>query len=246
MKNLSLYHLIFVLLFITACNKKNDPTASVEKAFRDSLSFEINGKAYSYNGRFLVGSGNRQINLKPYDSMLEGRRLARGFNGHYWYGAVDSILYEARFESQTSLESGQVNVIFTKQFKTDQLKKNIFLFVPTDNKTVIKAGQVPFAVDYEQENTTEGVVVEANLNDIAKSLTSYIPTEEAVRVKKLKKDLQNNSSFEIIRLQKLSDSEKYLVEARFELNLYDDTAKMYRLEKGFMRLLTDMVPRGAF
>lgn len=58
------------------------------------------------------------------------------------------------------------------------------------------------------------------------------------------KGFANNSTFEMIKVEKVSDSEKYLVEARFALNLYDETGKLYRLENGFLRILTDMKPLG--
>ena len=59
MRNLNFYHLLFALIFITACKKEDDSTVSVKDVFRDSLSFEINGKTYAFKGGFFVGSGNR-------------------------------------------------------------------------------------------------------------------------------------------------------------------------------------------
>lgn len=232
---------LFLLVLFASCKKDSPiPDANSTKntiIYTDSVSFVVNGRKYSFEPRHMVGMGNRQFNLKPYPTPIEGRRVARR-SEFYWYGAADSILYSAHYNFETWPELSEVNFLFTKKYRSDQLKKDVFL-VPDDNSELLKVGKQTFAVDLEQEATLDGIAIEARLSGIEHSLTSYIPNYYFWLPVILKKDIQDNSIFEITKVQKL-DNDKYLVEATFELNLFDKDSKAYRLEKGFLRLVTDM------
>lgn len=244
MKNIFTTYILSVLLLFAAC-KKNELTPpktediETETLYKDSISFVVNGKQYVCSDRYLVGSGNRQINLKPYSTKIIGRRSAVETGNFYYYGSADSTMYEAHFGFSSRPEFSDIKFIFSKHYRNSDLKQNISLLVPPDNSELLQLGKQSFSVDYEQENTTEGVALEARLGGIPGQLSTYIPGFSILIKTNLPKTLQDNSNFEIVKVQKL-DRGFYLIEAKFELNLYDANAKLYRVEKGFMRLLTDM------
>ena len=197
-----------------------------------------------------MGAGNKQFNLKPSTTAIPGRRVARE-NGLYWYGPIDSTLYSAHYGlnswggSSSGKKSADIEFIFTKQYKNDQLRKDIHLFVPANNSDLLKVGKQGFAVDWAQEAAFEGVAMEVHISGVQGLLSTYIPEFSDWRPTNLTKSIQNNSVFEINKVEKL-DNGMYVVEAMFEMNLYDQEDKLYRLENGFLRLVTNMKVYGVF
>jgi hypothetical protein len=234
------------LLF--SCKKEPVETPAPGKplTYKDSVSFVVSGKTYTFKDQHLSGTGNRQINLKPYPSEIDGRRFAISTGGFYYYGPADYMLYEAHYSFSSYLnEYSTIRFLFTKQYKSAQLRKDIHLLVPTDNSELLSVGKKSFAVDLDKENTTDGIALEVRLQDISSRLSTYIPGFSILLRTDLKKDLQDNSTFEITKCDKLKNG-LYLVEGKFEVNLFNNEGKLYRLEKGFMRLVTDMKVYGVW
>ena len=102
------------------------------------------------------------------------------------------------------------------------------------NFDIIKIGKQKFAVDFKKENTTEGVSVEFRSRDHLGTLSTFIPGFSILVKPNLTKNIQDNSTFEIVKIQKVDDIYN-MIEAKFSLNLYDENAKLYRLENGFLR-----------
>lgn len=227
--------------FIFACKK--DTTAPIpspkEKGvvYEDSVSFTLNGKAYDIDYKNEEGVGNRQFNLKPSSTPIEGLKVARTSGGYYWYGSQDSILCDYLVGFFLNTYDGNIKFSFSKKYKTDQLKKDLHLWVPDDITDILKVGKHSFATDFSREITLDGVSIEAYLKGIDGTLTSYIPGNSILTPTSLTKEIQNNSVFEITRLQK-TDTGLYIVEAKFELNLFDKNEKLYRVENGFLRIVS--------
>jgi hypothetical protein len=240
MKSINIYFLFAALILISSC-KKNTSGIVPEKAliYRDSVSFFINGKNHISNQKNLAGIGNRQINIKPYATLLSNQDWEYNTGGYYWYGEKDSTLYDTFYGFTSEKDYTAIKISFSKKYHNNQLKKSPTMLVPADNSSIFKVGPQSFAVDLNLENTMDGISVVVRDQDLREELSSYIPGFSVVIRTSLTKDIQDNSTFEITKVQKLDDK-LYLVEAEFAVNLFDKNGKLYRLEKGFLRLKTSM------
>ena len=242
MKNFILY-LLLILVSSTACKKNNtepEPKLPEMPVYTDSAAFVINGKQYSFTNRNGQGIGNRSVNLKPFSTPLSDRKLARYSNGLYWYGEQDSVLYSTQFNYNAD-HVGDVKFWFTKKYAKTAMNLEGSMWTPPSNSELFRLGKLPFAIDMERNATLDGIAIDISIKDLPSAVSSYIPGPWVLTSPTLSLEIQNNSTFEITKVIKLDD--KYLVEAQFEMNVFDRTEKLYRVEKGFLRLITSMKPR---
>ncbi|MFT2009256.1 hypothetical protein ACMA1I_11320 [Pontibacter sp. 13R65] len=244
MEKLRLYTFLFILISISAC-KKDAPEAVPEEqeatAFAEQISFEMNGKKYSSDVRSGSGRGNRQINIKPYTNPFSGRRYEYQTGGYFWYGEKDSTLFDTFYNFSSRKELISIKISFSKKFHNDQLRKSLNLIIPIDKLDLFKEGKQTFAVDLDKENTTEGVALSLNIiyEQEFKTLTSYMPGFTILIRPEMNKDIQQNSNFEITKVQKIDDN-RIFVQAKFELNLFDEEGTLYRAENGFVEFKTSI------
>ncbi|GAA4320855.1 hypothetical protein GCM10023149_20350 [Mucilaginibacter gynuensis] len=247
MKNLNRYAaLIIVLLFLFSCKKDNhetiaDPVPEKVINYQDSISFSINDKQYTFDDKYSYGIGNQPINIKRSATVINNGKLAYETGGYYWYGVQDSTLYSVVYKVLSRQAANTFSIDFTKKFADKTLQGGIHLLYPKSNLEVFKLGKQSFAVDLDKENTLEGISINLAGADINKSLSTDVPGFSILIRSDLKNDIQNNSTFEITKIEQLKDN-IYAIEAKFEVNLFDIDAKQYRLKNGFMRLVTNVVP----
>ncbi len=248
MKNLTPYYFIFAFLIaLCSCKKQQKevvpaPAASVTKnpvSYSDSISFSIGSQLYVFGSRYKAGISNRAIDVKPSPTKIPGGKLAEETGGFYWYGVPDSTLYSVFYGFPSVVSGNELDVSFTKRYKDGVLTRQGALLVADNHLDIIKKGKQSFAVDYDKENTMDGIVIE--LYKQGKFLTTAIPGSSILVRSNLKNDIQNNSSFEITKVEQIQD-DRYVVEARFDVNLFDEDAKLYRAANGFLRFTTNMNP----
>lgn len=233
------FYLVCFLVF-TACKKNTaDVAPGDEQAYADSVSFSIDGKSYIFSEQNTAGIGNRQINIKPSITLINDQEWEYNTGGFYWYGEKDSLLYDTFYGFTSEDSKNRINISFSRKYHKNALQKVFPVLAPEDNSEIFKVGVQPFAVDLNLENTMDGISIEVKTQELATQLSSYIPAFSIMIRTDLSKNIQNNSRFEITKVQKL-DEKFHLIEGRFEVNLFDGTGKLYRLEKGFFRLKTTM------
>src|SRR4051812_27359686 len=117
------YLLIFILLVTLSC-KKTTLIQTVEQETKasliptDSVSFTINSKQYLFDRTNTTGVENSQINVKPYNEAIPGRKYAYETAGKFWYGDQDSTMYSAFFGLQAANEQdGVLEIHFNKKYK---------------------------------------------------------------------------------------------------------------------------------
>ncbi|WP_158826346.1 hypothetical protein [Mucilaginibacter lacusdianchii] len=233
---------LIVVAALQSCKKDNgqqaEPPAPVsEKAivYTDSITFSLNNKIYAFDQRFTTGVGNQPVNIKKSASVIEGGKLAYETGGYHWYGVPDSTLYSVSYGFMLKETSKRLSIYFNKKYNDKELQKEGLLLKPKSNLEIFKVGNIPFAVDLDKENTMDGVAIDFD------NLTTKIPGATILVRSSLSTSIQNNSSFQITKVEKLKDS-IYLIEAKFEANLYDENAQLYRLKNGFMRIRTIVTP----
>ena len=246
MKNIKHYAVLALASISLASCKKNsieilpEPVPVKVKAYQDSLSFVINEKQYIFNDKYTAGIGNQAINIKPSSTLNKEGKLAYQTGGYYWYGEKDSTLYSVFYGLKTAQLADRFEILFTKKFKDTQLQSNHPVLVPKDHAGIFKLGKLPFAVDLGKENTMDGISIDLSLSAINEPLGTSIPGFSILVRSGLTKDIQNNSSFEITKVEELKDG-LYIIEAKFEVNLFDSNEKLYRLKNGFLRLKTNLL-----
>jgi len=242
----SVIYCFLIFIAFTSCKKDTAPDFLKEaQNVKDSVSFLINGKAYDFTVLNTTGIGNRQINIKPSTTLIKGQEWEYNTGGLYWYGEKDSLLYDT-FYGFTSLDMKQsINISFSRKYSRNVLKEVFTLFAPADNSEIFKVGLQPFAVDLNLENTMDGISIEVRTPESGAQLSTYIPAFSIMIRTGLSKDIQNDSRFEITRIEKL-DEKFQLIEGKFAVNLFDGAGKLYRLENGFFRLKTAMDGYQAF
>lgn len=244
MKNLTFYYILpFLLIALSSCDKKKNeiaPEPVIKKtATSDSISFSMGGQLYAFGQRYKAGTGNSPVNIKSSSTKTSENKLAYETGGLYWYGTPDSTLYAINYGFASKPSGNNLSVYFTKKYKDSELKKGAVLLHPESNSDLLRKTKLPFAVDYGKENTMDGVIIE--LYDRGKLLSTTIPGFSILVRSKLKNDIQNNSSFEIIKVEHLQD-DRFLIEAKFDANLFDEEEKLYRITNGFIRFSTNMNP----
>lgn len=247
MKNIKRYSFLAIaLISIVACKKSNteaapDPVEKKVTSYKDSVSFTINEKQYILNNKYSNGTGNQPINITPSSTVIKGGKLAYETGGYYWYGAKDSTLYSVSRIIASSQNGDFFKILFTKKFNDSQLQSNNLMLTPKDYYDIFKLGKQSFAADLEKENTMDGISISFLGNDMKENVSTNIPGFSILVRSGLKKDIQNNSNFEITKIEKLKDN-YYLIEAKFEVNLFDINEKLYRLKGGFLRMSINMEP----
>jgi hypothetical protein len=68
-------------------------------------------------------------------------------------------------------------------------------------------------------------VLEVNLSEIPDVLVTYIPGFSILIRSNLKKDIRDDATFKIEKCEKF-DNELYLIEAKFEVNLFDSKGNL--------------------
>ncbi|MGI4803416.1 MAG: hypothetical protein ACRYFL_01495 [Janthinobacterium lividum] len=230
MKRFLHFYLFVLSLILFSCKKESSSVIEEKKeslSISDSCSFSINGKTYVYTGIGSSGEGNRDANLKLDSITHDGSYIYSGDKDSVYYSSVCRFYPPLLSNSQPS----PVAFIFIKKFLKSQMVKNFGnLYVPnaTDNYNLYYLGEHPYATDYDRENSQNGVALEVG------NLSSYIPLWRRYP-SSLKSDYQSNSKFEVTSYKKQTNG-RYVLEAKFSVNLLDAEEKITRLESGYLRL----------
>lgn len=223
------------MLFVSSCKKGStvDVPITTEPEVKmkfDSVYFEIAGKPYS--GSPDLGGMNSVVNdgyrMKYLDAPKEGMTL---YNGHGstkegWYAATDSIYFTCANTYEINGDKA-FEISFSKGFDKYNMSKYGSFYYPSDTRIMLKKGKVSFATDYKSTNAKDGVAI--SVAPYGRSGKPEFAYEES-----LADYPQDGSVFEIINTEQI-DKERYFVEARFELNLYDKNRTKSRITNGYIR-----------
>lgn len=230
------------IIFVVSCKKiSNENIAQIPEriSYKDSVSFTINNQQYVFDYTYSSGIANRAINVKPSEVIINDGKLAYQTANYYWYGEKDSTLYSVSYSLESKQPGDDFKIWFTKKYKDSQLQRGFQLYAPKNHLEIFKTGKQSFAVDLDKENTVEGVFIDFNGTGISEHLISGIPGVSIVQRGILNKDIQKDSNFEITKVEKIKDN-VYVIEAKFELNLYDAKEQLYRAKNGFLKITTSM------
>lgn len=169
---------------------------------------------------------------------MSDRQPAYITGGYHWYGERDSTLYSAFYKLNANRQPGTLQISFSKKFRNTQLILDQQFLKIKDYFSLLKLGKQPFSVDLDKENSMDGIAIDFGNSDLAQNLSTTIPGFSILVRSNLGKNIQDNSLFEITKIEKL-EGNQYLIEANFEVNLYDKNEQLYRAKNGFLRITTN-------
>ncbi|RYY34029.1 MAG: hypothetical protein EOP46_14745 [Sphingobacteriaceae bacterium] len=240
--------LVIVAAFLFSCKKETKPSspetvnpipADKTPLPQDSISFTIQEEKYVFSNIKTAGVGNLAMNIKPFKEVKDIGKLAYETGGYYWYGEPDSTLYSLFFEMLSDDYNNRLSVSFNKKFKDSDLQKGTSLRKLTNNIIMFEPGKLPYAVDIEKENTLEGICIDFSGRRLNLNASTRVPGFSILVRSDLDNNIQSNSTFEITSLKHVRD-EIYIIEAKFEANLFDEQENAYRLKNGYMRIKGNM------
>lgn len=231
MKFKNLLWLSLALAFFCAC-KKDNPTIEppIEKTnllslISDSAAYIIDGKLITVNKVNSFGGFNLQPNSKI-DSIVN--------HSKYISGDKDSIMFGQRYDIHDLDYHNDISVVFAKKFNKKNMNSNnsIWSNTPKNYLDMFYIGNYPYAVDLYNENTQDGVAIFVHNENQSYKTSGPDFFGQATTIKK---DVQKNSKFEVIKLTKLKTG-SYMLEAKFSATIFDREEKPKKIENGYLRL----------
>lgn len=227
MKTKNLFGLAIALICLAACKKESQviepPTEKPNETeiVLDSVSYTLDGKLFKL-ARYW--SGYKETNLQSNSKVDSAKNYS-----YYISGDKDSVMYSKTYSVYDDAQS--IDFIFIKKFFKKSLRINGILYQPDNPKDFYAVGVRNYAVDYERENSQNGVAIKlSNQGRYQTYSHDSIWTPETLGV-----DAHKNSKFEIISLKK-TKSGLYLLEAKFTAAIFDDKGKKKTLENGYLKL----------
>lgn len=225
MKLVNFLGLFTVLFMLSACKKENNVQEPTVKLSTDSVSYTIDGKNYVSN-QFEKGTTyTTQSNTK----------ITSGVDFTYLIqGDKDSLLFVRNFAFWLD-NTSFINLSFIKVYnkgETEFASENNggWLNYPKDKTAIFSQGNYKYATDFSRNNSMSGIAVRiVNRNGDFKS---YAQSDLGKPASVTQTD-QKDSKFEIISIQKRKSD--YLLEAKFNVIVFDDNKKVQKIEDGYLR-----------
>ncbi|HMI02768.1 MAG TPA: hypothetical protein VK541_09820 [Pedobacter sp.] len=226
MKSKNLPGLAIALFLFVACQKDmplSEPQAPSE-ILKDSASFTIDGKAYT-SGKIEKGTTlTTQSNLK----------ITSGVNFNYLLqGDKDSILFVRDYTIKANgsfMIISFIKVYSNSETESTQENNGGYLYYPKNKTDMFSVGRYKYSTDFWRDNSISGIAIRV-ISDRG-DLKSYSQSDLGKPASVTQAD-QKESKFEIISLQKRDSG--YLLEAKFNLNVFDENKRSQKIENGYLR-----------
>jgi hypothetical protein len=227
MKSKSLLGLVISLFFFAAC-KKDNPTIEPEnplELLKDSASYAIDGKAYNVIDIEKNWTYTTQSNLK----------ITSGVNFNYQLeGDKDSLLFVREYSIRAPYTN--IAISFLKIYNKNETaltneNNGGYLNYPKNKTDIFSPGLYKYSTEFFRSNSTSGIAFTLiNQQGVFKSYSQ----SDLGKPSSVTQIDQNGSKFEIISLKKRKSD--YLLEAKFNLNVFDENKKQLKIENGYLRL----------
>lgn len=224
MKPVNFLGLFVVLLMLSACEKKNPAQESSLILLKDSVSYTVNGKKYISN----------KIERGTTLTTQSNTRITSGVNFNYRIvGDKDSILFVRDFTIKA--DKSFMIMSFIKVYnnaETEHTNENNggYLNYPKNKTDIFSPGMYKYSTDFWRNNSISGIAIRM-INDNG-DFKSYGQSDLGKSASVTQTD-QIDSKFEIISIQKRESD--YLLEAKFNLSVFDDNKQIQKIENGYLR-----------
>lgn len=227
MKIKKLLGIAFAFGILVACKKEKPAQEEIKKTLEtelitDSIAYSIDGK---FHNMTMYSSGTRVGNLQSnakLDSIIDGYK-------YYISGDKDSVMYAKSYIFYN--DNQRLELVFLKKFNKKTMT-NGFLYYPKDIKGFYSVGKRDFVLDYERDNSQNGVAINLIING------HYFKTygdDSFSKPPMLSADTHKESDFEIVDIKK-SISGLYILEAKFKASIYDNQNSSKTINDGYLRI----------
>lgn len=223
MKLINLSGLFVFLIMLSACKKEN-PAQEVARVITDSVSYTVNGKKY------LSGNVEKGTTL----TTQSNTKITSGVNFNYLVqGDKDSILFVRDFTikaDQSYMILSFIKIYNNQDTELTSENNGGTLSYPKNRTDMFSVGTYKYATDFWRNNSISGIAVRViNNSGDFKSYGQWDLTKPASVTQLDQKD----SRFEIISIQKRESD--YLLEAKFNVSVFDDNHVLQKIENGYLR-----------
>jgi len=223
MKLINLSGLFVFLIMLSACKKEN-PAQEVARVITDSVSYTVNGKKY------LSGNVEKGTTL----TTQSNTKITSGVNFNYLVqGDKDSILFVRDFTikaDQSYMILSFIKIYNNQDTELTSENNGGTLNYPKNRTDMFAVGTYKYATDFWRNNSISGIAVRViNNSGDFKSYGQWDLTKPASVTQLDQKD----SRFEIISIQKRESD--YLLEAKFNVSVFDDNHVLQKIENGYLR-----------
>ncbi|MFI5453519.1 hypothetical protein ACHMWN_15350 [Pedobacter sp. UC225_61] len=224
MKLVNIVGLFVVLLSLSACKKENTVNEPSITLLKDSVSYTVNGKKYVSNKIERGSTLTTQSNTK----------ITSGVNFNYLIqGDKDSLLFIRDFTIKA--DKSFMILSFIKVYnnsETEYTNENNggYLNYPKNKTDIFSTGMYKYSTDFWRNNSISGIAIRLINNN--GDFKSYGQSDLGKPASVTQTD-QIDSKFEIISIQKRESD--YLLEAKFNLTVFDDNKQVQKIENGYLR-----------
>jgi len=224
MKLVNILGLLAVLIALSACKKENTVNEPSITLLKDSASYIVNGKKYVSN----------KIERGPTFTTQSNTKITSGVNFNYLIqGDKDSILFVRDFTIKA--DKSFMILSFIKVYnnaETENTNENNggYLNYPKNKTDIFSKAMYKYSTDFWRNNSISGIAIRLINNN--GDFKSYGQSDLAKPASVTQTD-QIDSKFEIISIQKRKSD--YLLEAKFNLNVFDDNKQVQKIENGYLR-----------
>lgn len=224
MRLVNILGLFVVLLSLSACKKENTLNEPSITLVKDSASYTVNGKKYV----------SHKIEKGLTLTTQSNTKITSGVNFNYLIqGDKDSILFVRNFTIKA--DKSFMILSFIKVYnnvETENTNENNggYLNYPKNKTDIFSKGMYKYSTDFWRNNSISGIAIRM-INDNG-DFKSYGQSDLGKPASVTQTD-QKDSKFEIISIQKRKSD--YLLEAKFNLNIFDDNKQVQKIENGYLR-----------
>lgn len=235
MKFKNLLGLAMALVFLAACKKSNPIIIEPPVDKPDPLELLKDSISYFIDGEQIVQKRSEGKSSSIINDLANAKLDSLVKQKEYKSGDKDSVMFGRGFYFTDENRNG-IEITFLKKYNKNQAQpktNQTSLFVPLDKLDLFSVGERKYALDFTRNNSQNGIALE--LSGAYYRFQTY-GHSSLVHHKLLSQELQSQSKFEIIKLQKLK-SGKYIVEAKFSASVYwGDGTNIKKIENGYLRL----------
>ena len=123
-----------------------------------------------------------------------------------------------------------IKVYHNNETERTQENNSGYLYYPKNKTDMFSAGMYKYSTDFWRNNSISGIAIRV-INDRG-DFKSY-GQEDLSKPASITQTDQQDAKFEIMSIQKRKSD--YLIEAKFNLNVFDDNKQMQKIENGYLR-----------
>ncbi|WP_432714012.1 hypothetical protein [Pedobacter sp.] len=217
-----------IIFMLAACDKENTELETEAEPplelLKDSVSYTVNGEKYTSSNVERASIYTTESNTKitsgvNFNYLIQGDKDSILFVRDFTIKAVNSFMFLSFIKVYSNAETTNTNE-----------NNGSYLNFPKNKTDMFSTGMYKYSTDFWRDNSISGIAI--RMINTRGDFKSYGENDLSKPASITQTD-QQNSKFEIISLQKRKSD--YLLEAKFNLNVFDAKKQVQKIENGYLR-----------